>query len=495
MGIVKRDSITITVLSYVGAVVGYVNKILLFPNFLSEEQVGLTSIIVTLAIMYAQFAALGANSSVLKFFPIFRTPDKRHNGLFFWSFLTISIGFLIFTALFVLFKEPVMKYFATNSPLLSEYYLWIIPLALATLVYNFFNVWLQSFSKTVVSSLVYEVVLRLLITLEITLYALGLMSFQQFMVWYIIIYSVPAVILLIYTWAIGEMDVRITMSPRVKKLVAIAGIYGIWQFMGGASVYVLPIIDQTMLAGMQGLAQTGIYAIMTYMVGAMLIPYRSMIKVSVPFVTNYWKERNMGAMKQLYRKVSAMNLVVGCFFFMVIWVNLDNIFSLMPESYSYGRYVFLFLGLGRVFDMYTGLNGTILSTSKKYRYDFMFSLLLIIMTIGTNALLIPRLGMTGAAIATALTLITYNIIRIGFVKKFFDMQPFARIDIAVMGITVAAIIVSELLPCLGNFFLDVSVRTLLVSLIFGISVYYIRISPDLNQMADNFLRRLGLKTR
>ena len=38
MGIVKRDSITITVLSYVGAVVGYVNKILLFPNFLSEEQ-------------------------------------------------------------------------------------------------------------------------------------------------------------------------------------------------------------------------------------------------------------------------------------------------------------------------------------------------------------------------------------------------------------------------------------------------------------------------
>ena len=53
MGIVKRDSIAITVLSYVGVVVGYVNKILLFPNFLSEEQVGLTSILVSLAVMYA----------------------------------------------------------------------------------------------------------------------------------------------------------------------------------------------------------------------------------------------------------------------------------------------------------------------------------------------------------------------------------------------------------------------------------------------------------
>ena len=98
MGIVKRDSIAITILSYIGVVVGYVNKILLFPNFLSEEQVGLTSILVSLAVMYAQFSALGINSTVVKFFPFFRTPDKRHNGLFFWSALGVSIGFLLFTA-------------------------------------------------------------------------------------------------------------------------------------------------------------------------------------------------------------------------------------------------------------------------------------------------------------------------------------------------------------------------------------------------------------
>ena len=91
MGIVKRDSIAITVLSYVGVVVGYVNKILLFPNFLSEEQVGLTSILVSLAVMYAQFSALGINSTVVKFFPFFRTPDRRHNGFFFWTALGLSL--------------------------------------------------------------------------------------------------------------------------------------------------------------------------------------------------------------------------------------------------------------------------------------------------------------------------------------------------------------------------------------------------------------------
>ena len=69
VGIVKRNSIAITVLSYLGIVVGYVNKILLFPNFLSEEQVGLANILVALATMYAQFSALGVNSAVVKFFP------------------------------------------------------------------------------------------------------------------------------------------------------------------------------------------------------------------------------------------------------------------------------------------------------------------------------------------------------------------------------------------------------------------------------------------
>jgi len=77
VGIVKRNSITITILSYLGIVVGYVNKILLFPNFLSEEQVGLANILVSMAVMYAQFSAMGINSTIVKFFPFFRTPDRR----------------------------------------------------------------------------------------------------------------------------------------------------------------------------------------------------------------------------------------------------------------------------------------------------------------------------------------------------------------------------------------------------------------------------------
>ena len=57
MGIVQRNSITITILSYLGILIGYVNKILLLTNFLTEEQVGLVNILTGLAVLYAQFCS------------------------------------------------------------------------------------------------------------------------------------------------------------------------------------------------------------------------------------------------------------------------------------------------------------------------------------------------------------------------------------------------------------------------------------------------------
>ena len=188
-----------------------------------------------------------------------------------------------------------------------------------------------------------------------------------------------------------------------------------------------------------------------------------------------------------------MNLIVGCFFFLTIWINLDNIFSLMPASYSAGRYVFLFLGLGRIFEMYAGLTGVILITSKRYRYDFTFSVLLVGMTVASNAALIPSLGMNGAAIATMSTVIVYNLIRIGFVWKFFRIQPFAATDCWIVLLTGAMVGLSALIPYLGNFILDAAVRTLVISLLFGATVYYTNASPQLNATLDGLLARIGIR--
>ena len=232
-----------------------------------------------------------------------------------------------------------------------------------------------------------------------------------------------------------------------------------------------------------------------FMVAAMLTPYRSIVKVATPVVTNLWKERDTEGLRHISRQASLAGLVVGCYLFLVIWVNLGNIFSLMPAAYASGRWVFLFLGLGRIVDMYSGLNGTVLVTSKKYRYDFLFSLLLVGLTVATNALLIPRYGMNGAALATMTTVVVYNLVRVVSVRRFFGIQPFAWRDLGVVGLSVALIGLFSLWPRTGGLFVDAALRTAAVSALFGGAVYASNLSPELNGIVDRALSRLGIRIR
>lgn len=256
----------------------------------------------------------------------------------------------------------------------------------------------------------------------------------------------------------------------------------------------VPVIDQSMLAGMRGLAQQAVYSDDGLHGGRHAdAPTGSMIKVATPVVTNLWKERDMEGMRRISREMSLVNLIVGSFLFLLIWVNLDNIFSLMPGSYSDGRYVFLFLGLARVMDMYSGLNGTILVTSKKYRYDFTFSLMLVALTVASNALLIPRWGMTGAALATMITVLAYNAIRIASVWKFYRIQPFALSDLLVVALAAGCIGASALVPPMGHFIADGLIRSALVAALYGGAIYSLKLSPEINRTIDRTLSRLSIR--
>ncbi|MFQ8803809.1 MAG: hypothetical protein ACLR8Y_00055 [Alistipes indistinctus] len=70
-------------------------------------------------------------------------------------------------------------------------------------------------------------------------------------------------ILLLYTLYLRESHLHPVITSRAKKLVAIARhLRPVAIRLGGASpVFLTSVIDQTMLAGMEGLMQGGIYAI------------------------------------------------------------------------------------------------------------------------------------------------------------------------------------------------------------------------------------------
>src|ERR1041384_8553365 len=96
MGIVVRQSIFTTIISYAGVLVGYINVLYLFPKFLEPDQVGLLRSIQDAAILFSPFAQFGLAHSILRFYPQL-VKDKSAQGGFMSLVLLLSLGgFVIF---------------------------------------------------------------------------------------------------------------------------------------------------------------------------------------------------------------------------------------------------------------------------------------------------------------------------------------------------------------------------------------------------------------
>ena len=490
MGIIQRDSFRVSVISYAGAILGYLNKIFLFTNFLDTEQVGLANLLVTISLIYAQVSALGTRSIITRFFPFFQDEQRQHHGFLFGVTTLALAGFALTTLLFVALRQPFALLYQESSPLLVEYAWFVIPLALATLFYNLFESYLRSVYRNVVPTLAHEVILRIGVTVSITLYALGVLSFPGFVTVYVIAYCVPAVLLVLYSGYQGLLAFKPQYSRLWQRLGKIMIIYGLFTLVNNLSTFLLVSIDSLMVAGMIDLGAAGIYTTMVFMTSVMLIPYRSMVKVASPLVARFWKTRNTAGMEEVYQKATAGNLVVGASLFLIIWVNLDTIFHFMAPEYEAGRYVFLVLGVGKLFDMSAGLNATILMTSKKYRYDLFFTVGMVLFAVVANLLLIPPMGIEGAALASTLTLILFNLLRIGFIQHHYRIQPFARKQVWVPVIMAAIMLASIQIGPLVHVLIDLPVRSAVAVALLLLPVRALRISPELNRWTEELLDQI-----
>ncbi|WP_114781513.1 lipopolysaccharide biosynthesis protein [Botryobacter ruber] len=489
MGKLQREGIWNTIVSYAGIGIGYVNTVLLYPNILEEDQVGLTRLLMALALMYAQFSALGFNSMSARYFPYFRNKEKGHHGFLFLLLLVPIIGFAIVTFLFIGAKPLVVHWYQDSSQLLLDYYYYIIPLAFFTLLLNLFTSYLRSHYKTIVSSFVQDFLLKFLSLVLVLVYSLGFMSFQSFVIAFVGINSLLVLVLIVYTMWLKQLFLM--PSSAVLRIFPLRELlnYGFFTFLGTISTTIITTIDQFMISA-YSLSDNAVYSTAFFMTTAIMIPAKSVLKIAYPQVADYWKDRDLGNMGKLYKQITLVNLILGLLLAIGIWANLDNLFSFMPETYSAGRYVVLFMSLARLIDLATGINGIILATSDKYRWDLLFNMVLAVLTIWTNYYFIPLYGINGAAFASMLSYTSINLARLFFVQYLYKLQPFAWSSAIITVIAIVALGASYLLPYLGNVFLDMLVRSLLITVIYGSLTLGLKVFPEMNQWLLELLRKV-----
>lgn len=492
MGIVIRQSIKASIVSYAGAVIGMVSTIFIYPYFLTPELIGLNRILVDSAFLFAFIAQIGIPNAVIKF-----SPQLKKLGLireaYRYALLIPLITVVFFGTLVFLGKDYFQGFFTENSPLYSRYFLLLIPFGLVCMYMGIIESFAVSYYRITIPKLIREIILRFLLIASALLFFYKQLSIDLYVLLVIFSYAMAVVILFSYFKRLQRI-----MTPKEKdKSIPKEIVKSIYPYMGfmllaGIGANVVTKVDAFMISSMIGLASTGIYTISFFMTAVIEIPSRATLQISAPFVSESLENNDIPRLKDLYRRYSSNQAIIGGFLLVMLWANINSIFELMPNGdvYAAGKFVVLFIGLGKLIDVTTGINNLILIYSKYHRYLVLFVFILGVITVSGNFLLIPILGITGAAIASLASYFIINTVVILFIYRKIGIQPFTFTSLKIFFLIGLAFFINFLLPSLDSWFIDSLYRSLILLGIFVGFTYFYKLSEDLNSIVRKALSKL-----
>ena len=216
-----------------------------------------------------------------------------------------------------------------------------------------------------------------------------------------------------YLTYLGKLSLRLTPSFYTKPILKDMGTYAFYGVLGGIGTKLAFQLDIIMVGAFIDFSSAGIYTIALFIAGIMTKPIYAIFAIASPIISKAWKENNLSEIEQIYQKSSINLLLVGIAFMGLVWISIDDLFNILPngEELSRGKYVVLFLGLSKIVDMATSVNGQIIGYSKFFRFNFYAVLILAALNIVSNITLIPLYGMVGAAMATCLSQFIYNLMK------------------------------------------------------------------------------------
>lgn len=202
-----------------------------------------------------------------------------------------------------------------------------------------------------------------------------------------------------------------------------------------------------------------------------------------------FKIGDMKKVSDFYRRTSLNQLAVGLLLFIGVLGNLHNLFSILPPEYAGGAVIFFVIGLANLFDLATGINSSIVLASPFYKHDLYATVSLLVVAVFLNFMFIPVWGINGAAFATAISIFIYNTYKCAIVWKRLKMQPF-HLGFIELGLVAWVVYYgSKVIPYLGNVILDITIRSLAMSIAFAVMMYVLRISKDMNDLVDQLFRK------
>ena len=485
MGIVLNQSLKNTIITYIGFAIGGISTIFLFPSILGKTYYGLSNYILSCANVIMPLFAIGMQNTLVKFYSQCKT-EKEQNQFLSFSVLFPLVLTIPLLLLGLFFYDEISLFVTKKNPIVKEF-IYLIPfIGLCMAYFEIFYAWARVHMHSVFGNFIKEVGLRLFSLVALIGMYLGWITAVEFIYLTAGIYFVALLITMLYAFRVKKPDFQLSIPHNVKGILE----YTFYIILSGSVANLLLDGDKIMLNQYMDIGNIAFYSVATYIALVISVPSRAMHQIVYPITAKLMHENKHDELNDLYKKTSLNLQIVGGFVMLCIFVNIDQLYEMLPKDYAGGIWIVFIIGLSKYFDLILGNNNAIIFNSKYYRMVLFLGLMLVFFTIVLNMIFIPLYGITGSAIATLLSITIYSVAKLMFVVKRMHLYPFTIQ-------TVYSIIITAILFVLFYFWkfpfhpiIGIVLKSILVTILYVYINYRFSISKEINQVLHSLIKKL-----
>lgn len=490
MGVIQRESIASSFYQVLGVVLSSIQLLFIFPALLKPEELGLIRLFIDVSFVIAPLFLLGSGSAFVKFYFKLKDSLRLVLKLKLWAVLVNTIGFIVFTSFVFLVLPIIENWMIGSSPEFIPYLKLVPVLGFFVSVFQLFRSFHQVHMKIQLANILEFIVIKLLlIGLALAVYFVQL-SYTQIVVGVIFGYFILTFIqVLVHFNEFPEERISLKAFDFTELPLKSLASYSIFTFFIAVTDGVVIKLDTWMISSLVSLEAVGVYAIAIQLGLLIEFPRRAIIQSVAPQLALQWAKNNMEEILNIYQRTSLIQLILGGLIFSLIVLNLDSFYQIIPNGKNYieGKWVVVFIGLGKWFAIATGTNLEILQMSPHFKHSFWIRLSLLITAIVLNLIFIPMYGIVGAAMATASTFLLNNVTLSLLVWIILKIQPFSVKTLKALFVLIISALLTYLVFTFENPFFDVAVRSILYLTLSITSLYVLKVSDDMNRIMQNVL--------
>src|SRR5262249_136686 len=204
---------------------------------------------------------------------------------------------------------------------------------------------------------------------------------------------------------------------------------GFWKFTAPRSLasvaqIVIQRLDIVLVGIMKGPIDAAIYTAATRFLVAGQLGSAAISMAAQPQLTRLFAVRDRAGANTVYQVTTAWLILLTWPLYLLAAVFGPSVLGIFGRNYHAGSTVMVILALAMLVATACGQVDTVLITTGRSGWSLVNGLLAMCVNIGVDVLLIPRMGITGAAVGWAAAIVVSNLIPLAQVATVVKVHPF-----------------------------------------------------------------------